>query len=1068
MRSMEIIKMQANRFWKGEIGLKGQVGDQGRVYETELYIKGGCVRDYSCTCGEGNSYKGMCAHGEALFAYYREYEKELKEPPVHTSQEASAVIREYTNRQVAAIMETEEEGQARLEPLLDLSGRQVRAEWRAGKDRLYPVKDLGAFLKAVRQESFLEYGRGGGFYHSRRVFSEDSRGLLDFLLETVELAGGGPALELKELARDRLFHLLRNRRAEARLPGGALEELDIKEGEPRLKVTVSRQGRDGIKVSLEGLLEPEALKSGDKKTEKKEETPAGAGQCLPAQAVIGGQQGLYLLRDRTLYCGGPAYSQAVRPFLEAVLRARGGALTVGERDIPLFYARVLKSLGPWAVIREERVSLKEYEPKPLRAQFKFDSPDGSQVRMEPCLFYGDYGFHPIEDEDLPRSLCRDVPGEFEISRLIGRYFKYKSPDGVWLVIRDDEAVYRLLTEGIEEFRERGEVLISQGMERLRLIAPPKAEVSLSLADGWLKLHVDTGAVPAGELARILSAYSQKKRYCRLKTGEFVSLGEGGLYTVARVAGELGVSKKELEGGEVRLPAYRALYLDSVLREGEGVVCLRDQVFRRLVRTVKAVEDGDTPLPPGFRGELREYQKAGYRWLRTLDEAGFGGILADDMGLGKTVQVIALLAAVHAGKEGLSLIVCPASLVYNWEHELRRFAPGLSRAAAVGTGSQRRELLEGIRTGREPVQILVTSYDLLKRDADLYRELSFRLQIIDEAQYIKNAATQSARAVKSVRARSRFALTGTPIENRLGELWSIFDYLMPGFLFSAQRFKKEYELPIVRDQDGEALRRLKRMTAPFILRRMKAEVLKELPEKLEQVVYCGMEEEQRRLYAANALKLKALLERTGEEELGENRFQILADLLRLRQICCDPGLCYDNYRGGSAKLEALTELVRRSAQGGHKMLVFSQFTSMLERIRERLKKEGVACWELTGSTPKEERLDMARAFLRDQTPVFLISLKAGGTGLNLTAADIVIHYDPWWNAAAQDQATDRSHRIGQEKQVTVYRLIARDTVEENILRLQEAKSRLSDQVISGEGGALREFNREALLRLLGEV
>lgn len=1063
--------MQTSRFWKGEIGLKGLVKDQGRVYAADLYIKGGRVRDYSCSCGEGNSYKGMCAHGEALFAYYQEYEKSLEEPPVHTSQEASAVIREYTNRQVAAIMETEEEGQARLEPLLDLSGRQVRVEWRAGKERLYPIKDLEAFSRAVRQGSFLEYGRSGGFYHSRRAFSEDSRGLLDFLMETVELSGGGPALELKELARDRFFRLVQNRTIAARFPGGTLEELEVKEGEPRLKAAVSRQGRDGLKVSFEGLLEPAGTNGGAKQPENGEagEGSAPLGRCLPALAVIGGERGIYLLRDKTLYCCGPACSRAVRPFLEAVRRERGGALTVGERDIPLFYSRVLKSLGPWAVIREERISLKDYEPEPLRAQFRFDSPDGAQVRMEPCLSYGEYRFHPVEDEELPHSLCRDVPGEFEISRLINRYFKYKSSDGVWLVIRDDdEAVYRLLTEGIREFKERGEVLVSKGMERLRLIAPPRASVSLSLAEGWLELKVDTGGIPAGELSKILSAYSRKKKYYRLKTGEFLSLGEGGLYTVAKVAGELGIPKKELESGRVRLPAYRAMYLDSVLKDGDGVVCLRDQVFKRLVRAVKTVEDEDAPLPPGFEGELREYQKAGYRWLRTLDEAGFGGILADDMGLGKTVQVIALLAAVHAAEEAVSLIVCPASLVYNWEHELKRFAPGLSCAVAGGPGSQRRELLEKIRSGRERVRVLITSYDLLKRDGAFYQEMSFRFQIIDEAQYIKNAATQSARAVKSVRAKSRFALTGTPIENRLGELWSIFDYLMPGFLFSAQRFKREYEIPIVRDQDGEVLARLRRMTAPFILRRVKSEVLKELPEKLEQVVYCGMEEEQGRLYAANALRLKELLERTGEEGLGEERFRILADLLRLRQICCDPRLCYEGYRGGSAKLEALAGLVKRSAEGGHKMLLFSQFTSMLELIRERLQKEGISCWELTGSTPKAERLEMARAFSKDQTPVFLISLKAGGTGLNLTAADMVIHYDPWWNAAAQEQATDRSHRMGQEKQVTVYRLIAKNTVEENILRLQAAKSRLSDQVVSGEGGALKSFDRETLLRLLEEA
>ena len=320
-------------------------------------------------------------------------------------------------------------------------------------------------------------------------------------------------------------------------------------------------------------------------------------------------------------------------------------------------------------------------------------------------------------------------------------------------------------------------------------------------------------------------------------------------------------------------------------------------------------------------------------------------------------------------------------------------------------------------------------------------------------------------MKAVNAGTRFALTGTPVENRLGELWSIFDYLMPGFLFGAQHFRKEYELPIVRDQDGEALDRLRRITGPFILRRVKKDVLRELPDKLETVVYSRMEEEQKNLYAAGAARLKERLDRSEGEGLGEERFQVLADLTRLRQICCDPRLCYENYKGGSAKLETCMDLVRRGVEGEHKILLFSQFTSMLELIESRLNQEGIASYKLTGATSKEERMRLVGEFASDATPVFLISLKAGGTGLNLTAADIVIHYDPWWNVAAQNQATDRSHRIGQDKQVTVFKLIARNTVEENILTLQESKSRLSDQVITGDGGSFGGLTREDILRIL---
>ena len=546
----------------------------------------------------------------------------------------------------------------------------------------------------------------------------------------------------------------------------------------------------------------------------------------------------------------------------------------------------------------------------------------------------------------------------------------------------------------------------------------------------------------------------------MKNGEFLALDDNGLMTVAKLVEGLAVNKTDLQSQKFRLPRYRALYLDGILKEGSGITLYRDALFKAVVRGMKSVEDSDYEIPLTLRSVLREYQKTGFRWLKTLDSYGFGGILADDMGLGKTIQVIALLLdESNREPDSSALIVCPASLVYNWENEIHHFAPTLKVRTISGTAQEREELLKAASAG----EILITSYDLLKRDIAFYEKREFRFQIVDEAQYIKNASTQSAKAVKSVNARTRFALTGTPIENRLSELWSIFDFLMPGFLFSYQRFKKEYELPIVRDQDENCLKGLHRMIGPFILRRLKKDVLKELPDKLENVIYSGFEKEQKELYTANAWQVKQQLELAGDG--GSDRIQILAQLTRLRQICCDPHLCYSNYNGSSAKLETCIDLIRNGVEGGHKILLFSQFTSMLEIIEKRLKKEGLAYYILTGATPKEERLHMVSSFKDDGVPVFLISLKAGGTGLNLTAADVVIHYDPWWNVAAQNQATDRTHRIGQEKQVTVFKLITKGTIEENILKLQESKKNLAEQIITEGTVSFGSLTKEDLIGLL---
>ena len=334
--------------------------------------------------------------------------------------------------------------------------------------------------------------------------------------------------------------------------------------------------------------------------------------------------------------------------------------------------------------------------------------------------------------------------------------------------------------------------------------------------------------------------------------------------------------------------------------------------------------------------------------------------------------------------------------------------------------------------------------------------------------IKNHSTQSARAVKAIRSKHRFALTGTPIENRLSELWSIFDYLMQGYLYSYAYFREELEIPIVKNEDERAAMRLRRMLKPFVLRRLKKDVLKELPEKLETVVYSRLEGEQKRLYAAYAAKVREEIEKTTPEEYREGKMQILAALTRLRQLCCDPGLCYENYNGDSAKLSTCIELIEEGLEAGHRFLLFSQFTAMLDRIKQELEKRKIVYFLLTGVTPKQERIQMAERFNAGEGSVFLISLKAGGTGLNLTGADMVIHYDPWWNLAAQNQATDRAHRIGQTHKVNVFKLVAKSTIEENIIRLQESKYKLAEQIIGGEKGSLSSLTQEELLELLNEI
>lgn len=1070
---MKIIKMSVDTFWKGEVRVQGQIEDETKVYQTRIFIKGSQIYDYSCSCAEGNSFRGPCVHAKALQEAFARQQKAEHTPPVSTSPEIRMMIREYTNREVARILGEEEREPVYLHPYLQIRRGEVLLEARIGREKRYIVKNLLEFAQAVHSGKRVEYGKGMAFEHVPSAFAPESRPFLDLLLEEAdayirhyeEMRGhaGLPlpvmrALTLGSAARDRLFDLLEGKEVQTEDEKGAERVCRVERKDPRFPVEVEARG-DGIAVTV-----PSALTS------------------------FRGEQRLYVADGLHLFGCSELYTETMGVFLEQMeqggrecgSRKEKRELLVGSRDIPLFYARVLEGMEALGILQSPEIDWEKYRPEALKARFEFDSDSPDELRLRPTLSYGYFTFSPLADEHVPREICRDVPAEFYISRLITRYFSYWEDESGELVIRgDEEALYQVLSEGMPQFQEVGEVWLSESVRHLRVLPPPEVSMGVSLGGGWLDLKIETAGIDPAELLQVLSEYRQKKKYYRMKNGEFLQLSGGGLQALDSLTADLGLTKSEFQAGEAKIPAYRAFYLDSLSGDGRMKLFQRDEAYGMMVRDLKTAQSVSYAVPAVLEKTLREYQKIGYTWMRTLARYHFGGILADDMGLGKTLQVIALLTAFYqekteqkaAGNEGSgselplpSLIVCPASLVYNWGQEFARFSPGIRVLLIAGTAKERQEQLEEQMRmeASEGAQVIITSYDLLKRDRAAYLGRTFEYEIIDEAQVIKNAKTQGARAVKEISANARFALTGTPVENRLSELWSIFDFLMPGFLYSYRKFRERYELPIVKNQDSEALTALRRMTGPFVLRRLKKDVLRELPGKEERIVYSAASGRQQKLYTASALKLKEAL--AGGAWSGNGKLEVLSQLMRLRQICCDPALCFEDYTGESAKLETCVSLIASASAAGHKILLFSQFASMLERIRERLLQEGISSHLLVGATPKEERSRMVQAFASDEVPVFLISLKAGGTGLNLTAADIVIHYDPWWNVAAQNQATDRAYRIGQEKPVTVYKLILKDTIEENLLKLQNAKLALAAQVVSEGMVSLGDLSQNELMEL----
>ena len=570
-----------------------------------------------------------------------------------------------------------------------------------------------------------------------------------------------------------------------------------------------------------------------------------------------------------------------------------------------------------------------------------------------------------------------------------------------------------------------------------------------------------------ELKDIMEKYKLKKKYYRLKDGSFLNLEDNKeVEFLDKLTTGMDIDYEEIEDGEIRLPVNRTLYLNQLLKKLKGTEIVRNSEYKEIVNELDKDQLEETAeVPEDLAGILRYYQKTGFKWLKILDKYHFGGILADDMGLGKTVQMLSVIVDYAKNKDRKpSLVVSPSSLTLNWQNEVKKFTNKLKTIVIRGTLQERKCLIENIKD----YDLVITSYDLLKRDIDIYKEkdYQFKYVIADEAQYLKNSNTKNAKAIKQIKADTRYALTGTPIENSLAELWSIFDFIMPGYLFTYRKFKNLYETPIVKENDEKAMQKLKMLIEPFILRRNKKEVLTELPEKTVTVMNNEMNEEQRNLYLNYLARAKQeLAEQIKLNGYENTHMQILAALTRLRQICCHPSLFIEGYKDGSSKLDQCIEIIQDAITGGHKILLFSGYTSMFEIIEKELKKRNIVYFKLTGSTKVDDRIKLVDEFNENpEIKVFLISLKAGGTGLNLTGADMVIHYDPWWNVSTENQATDRAYRIGQKNNVQVYKLITKNSIEEKIYELQEKKAKLADNMLDTKTTFINRFSKEEIMKL----
>ncbi|MDF2539144.1 MAG: hypothetical protein K0S76_2165 [Herbinix sp.] len=1011
--------------------------------------------DYNCNCPSRLKDQGACKHVVAALLFILKYQErsmmtESKNPEERkvmqlldyfASQEESVMVGETFKLDVTVSI-----------PLI-LKGDAGRAmvSLHGGSSRKYKIQTIKKFLSDIYHHEGFVIGKEFKYVNGESTFDADSQLILDYFMEIYEIQEIIDSTHFSKIFSKsqifltknmlvKLLDLLGKNSFTLELYGKVYEDVCFIRENPKVAYQLSLE-EDSISVDYKGK-----------------------DAVLPIT-----ETGELLFYDGDVYLPEQKFIRNYKPFYNSLGKDKDPLVFRGESKTS-FLEHVLPRISETMELEVPEELKSRYISCDMESKIYFDK-HKTGIKAELKFKYGDYEFNSFGKASAGSNIIvrQREKEDSVISKLLKMGFlPYKN----FYLINEEDKVYEFLAGGIAELENVSELYYSDDFRKLG-IRPPgsfKAGVRMNTGINMLELNLSFDEVPKEELKDLFHSFQIKKKYYRMKNGSFINLEDKTIGEVSQILNSLNLNSKNLKEDGVVLEKQHALYLDKAFSDKEFEF-ERDRDFVALTEKILNPSTTEYLMPDGILAELRNYQVTGYKWLRTLSENDLGGILADDMGLGKTLQSIVYIASgVKASLTGKNkkknhyLIVCPTSLIYNWLDEIENFAPFIKALVISGTPPERQEMIEQY----EQYDVLITSYPLIRRDVTFYEKIDFHTIFIDEAQFIKNDSSLNSKSVKRLISKFRFALTGTPIENSLSELWSIFDFIMPGYLNSHSRFVETYEKPILKE-DAEALNDLHQHIAPFILRRMKKDVLTELPDKYETKMLTEMSEGQKLVYQSYLENIRnEINSEINENGIERSQIKILAALTRLRQICCHPSTFIENYQGGSGKLDLLMEVIPDAIANEHRILVFSQFTSMLRIIEGELKDLDIPYFYLEGNTQTKDRNDYVKRFNSGEGKVFLISLKAGGTGLNLTGADTVIHYDPWWNPAVEDQATDRAYRIGQQNKVHVMKLITKGTIEEKIYKLQRKKKELSDSIISSKEVFINTLTREELEELFAPI
>lgn len=933
--------------------------------------------------------------------------------------------------------------------------KKLKVEFKIGNEQLTKINNLPDFFERMLNREKYKYNNVLEFIHEENAFEEQSRPLLKFLLKYAEIIKYANDVNNNYAYYGRNFNV-----NNVVLSNTGLDELfEILKGK-----TVEFETKTGER-KIQFIDEPIDIKF---ILEKSDEST----YCLtPNIDVYGydifyGKNYSYFLIDNKMHKCLPKVENRNLELLEVYKKNYTQSIVFNENNLRNFFAIVVPKIKDNFKIKNiDKEQIEKYMPKDLYVKIYLDYNEKGYIIADVKFCYGNVEFNPIKNVNL--EITRNAIQENEVlDTFVQTGFMLDSANAR-LVLANDEKIYNFLSKEIEDYMKKFEVLVAEDFKKKDIKKIKIKSIGVKIENNLLDINLEDFKFNIYEIKDIINKYKLRKKFYRLKDGTYISLEKNSsLDFLENLTDNIEIEDENVEENSIKLPIYRALYLEKIFKNMPNTNIQKNEYYKNMISQIEDRQiDLSTKIPPKLNAELRTYQKIGYKWLRTLEQYKMGGILADDMGLGKTIQLLAvILSYVQKNKGNVkpSIIICPSSLALNWYNEIQKFTSTLKALVISGDYLERKRKIEEI--GK--YQVIITSYDSLKRDIDLYKNYCFKYVVADEAQYIKNNNTKNSKAIKTINAETKFALTGTPIENSLSELWSIFDFIMPGYLYKYKKFKELYETPIIKEQNEDVMNKLKKQIEPFVLRRTKGEVLTELPDKTVTILNNEMSEEQYNIYMSYmAQARKEIMSQIDINGFEKSQIKILSLLMRLRQICCHPKLFLREYEGESSKLNQCIEIIQDAVLGGHKILLFSSYTSMFEIIEEKLKNIGVKYLKLTGQTKVGERIELVDKFnTNENIKVFLISLKAGGTGLNLTGADMVIHYDPWWNLSAENQATDRTYRIGQKRNVQVYKLITKNSIEEKIYELQQKKAKLIDNMLSTDATFINKLSKDDILAL----